>query len=64
MLVYSIGNEGESSHFRFQHRDRAIEFAQAQFLRDCVYKVKVWDLREGGPVQNVEGHPAMILFLI
>lgn len=63
-MVYSIGNEGESSHFRFLHRDRAIEFAQAQFLRDRVYKVKVWDLRKGGPIQNVDEHPAMILHLV
>lgn len=64
VLIYCIGSEGKSAHFRFRHRDRAIDFAEAQFLRDRVYKVKVWDLRNGGPFQNVDEHPAMILHLV
>jgi len=49
---------------QFINELNAIYFAKDQFNRDVVYKVKVWDLRIGKPVLNVQTHPALILHLV
>ena len=64
VLVYTICQDGDAAHFRFTHRINATMFADAQFLRETVLKVKVWDLRKGGPFANVSVHVALVLHLV
>lgn len=48
VIVYTYQAQGESSRFRFQRSDMAKQFGAAQYLRDAVYQVVVWNLYYGG----------------
>lgn len=60
--IYSTG--GWRIEPGFADKVKALGYAKRQFRLPGVYKVKVWDLRLGKPVQNVDKHPAMILHLV
>jgi hypothetical protein len=49
---------------RFINKLNAFYYAEDQFKKPEVYKIKVWDLRISDPVPNVEDHPALLLHLV
>lgn len=62
--VYRTDLRNHLSHESFAEKVKALGFARRQFKLAGVYKVKVWDIRLGNPVPNVENHAAMILHLV
>lgn len=62
--VYKIfSTTSAHTEFSFNEKDIAIQFAEREFQRKNVYKVKVWDLSKGEIERNNPNAAALILEL-